>query len=187
MLTFARLVIAASWLVLFGYFVSAWPKARIGRAESGRRVNHVSVAGMFFEFSGLAVVPFFRVEDPGLPLWVYGCAVGLAMVSAALGIVAGVHLGRQFRMQAVVTDQHRLITSGPYSVLRHPIYASLIGLVIATALTFADWRVLGIALPLMVLGTEIRVRTEDRLLSSHFGVEFETYRRRVKAYLPGLR
>jgi protein-S-isoprenylcysteine O-methyltransferase Ste14 len=38
-----------------------------------------------------------------------------------------------------------------------------------------------------ILGTEIRVRSEDELLAQHFGERFEQYRSNVKAYLPGLR
>jgi protein-S-isoprenylcysteine O-methyltransferase Ste14 len=42
------------------------------------------------------------------------------------------------------------------------------------------------ALVLFVAGTEIRVRTEEALLSAHFGEEFQNYKRRVSAYIPFL-
>jgi protein-S-isoprenylcysteine O-methyltransferase Ste14 len=187
MLTFARLLVHASWVVLLAYFVIGWARARVDRAETGRKANHASLAGMVLEVGSIALIPFFRVDDPGLPVGIYGFACVLAMVSSAFGIMAGVHLGKQLRLQAVVTAEHRLIVTGPYSVLRHPIYASLLGLLIAIALVFADWRVLLILVPLYIVGTEIRVRTEDRLLAQHFGEPFELYRARVKAYLPGVR
>jgi protein-S-isoprenylcysteine O-methyltransferase Ste14 len=44
-----------------------------------------------------------------------------------------------------------------------------------------------VAIPMMVLGTEIRLRAEDKLLAAHFGEEFQAYRRRVSAWLPGIR
>jgi protein-S-isoprenylcysteine O-methyltransferase Ste14 len=40
------------------------------------------------------------------------------------------------------------------------------------------------ALLFFIVGTEIRVRAEDRLLASHFGEEFTAYRSRVRAYIP---
>jgi protein-S-isoprenylcysteine O-methyltransferase Ste14 len=39
---------------------------------------------------------------------------------------------------------------------------------------------------LFIIGTEIRVRIEERLLASHFGEEFQAYKRSVPAYLPFL-
>lgn len=187
MLDLARLIIPASWVVLFGSFAWSWRRAQRGRRESGRRVERASLLGMLLEFAALALAPLFRVADPGLPGWVYAASAGLAMVSAAFGIRAGAVLGRQLRIQAVVTDEHRLITAGPYSLVRHPIYAALFGMILATALVFAELRALAVVVPVFLAGTEIRVRSEDRLLAEHFGKEFDEYRRRVRAYLPGLR
>lgn len=186
MLEAARVVVAGSWLVLFGWFAWQWRHAQTGRTESGRRTNPNSLAGMALEMSALLLVAAFR-SDPALPAPVYMVAAGLAVASAWFGVLAGQHLGKQLRIQAVVTDDHRLVTTGPYGVVRHPIYASLLGLLLATALTWSDPRVLVAALPVFLLGTEIRVRSEERLLAAYFGEQFEEYRRRVRAYLPGIR
>jgi protein-S-isoprenylcysteine O-methyltransferase Ste14 len=187
MLTFAKLLVHASWALLVAYFFLAWARARRNRPESGRKANAGSLVGMAIEIGSIALIPLFRVADPGLPSLVYALAAALAMISSAFGIMAGVHLGKQLRMQAVVTEEHRLIVTGPYSVVRHPIYASMLGLLISIALVFAEWRVLLILVPVYILGTEIRVRSEDQLLAQHFGEQFEQYRADVKAYLPGLR
>jgi protein-S-isoprenylcysteine O-methyltransferase Ste14 len=56
----------------------------------------------------------------------------------------------------------------------------------ATAVIIAGWELSVAALLLFVIGTEIRVRTEERLLASRFGEEFEAYKRSVPAYLPFL-
>jgi protein-S-isoprenylcysteine O-methyltransferase Ste14 len=104
-----------------------------------------------------------------------------------MGWTAVTHLGRQFRVQAGLYHDHALVRSGPYRIVRHPIYASLLGMLLCTILLMTDWRWAIVSLALYVAGTEIRVRTEDGLLASRFGDEFRTYQRSVPAYIPFVR
>lgn len=181
----ARYVVLGSGAVAFLGWVMQWLKARRGRSESGRVVNPSSRTGMLLELTALALLFVWRHD--ALPGWAYAAAGALAVVSAAFGVSAGRHLGRHFRTQAVVTSEHSLVRSGPYSVVRHPIYASLLGLFVAAGIVISNVAGLAIALAVFVAGTEIRVRAEDELLAARFGSEFEEYRRRVRAYVPGLR
>ena len=121
---------------------------------------------------------------------------GLARIAAALVVgVAGIvlawqavaHLGRQFRIQAGLYEDHELVRTGPYALVRHPIYASLLAMLVTTLLLLTPWIWAPLALALFVAGTEIRVHTEDRLLESRFGDVFRDYRRHVPAYLPFVR
>jgi protein-S-isoprenylcysteine O-methyltransferase Ste14 len=187
MLIAARAAVMLSWFAVFGGWVLQWWHARHGRSDAGRKVNRASVAGMLLELTSFVILVLWREPVPVYPGVVYVGASLLAISSAVLGWVAGLHLGAQLRVQAVVTSEHRLVTSGPYSVVRHPIYACLFGFLIATGLVFSRPLALVAALPVFVLGTEIRLRAEDRLLAEHFGEEFQAYRRRVSAWLPGLR
>jgi protein-S-isoprenylcysteine O-methyltransferase Ste14 len=108
-------------------------------------------------------------------------------VAVWMGWNAVIHLGRQFRIQAGLYEDHKLVTTGPYAVVRHPIYSSMFALLLAmvAAMTPPMW--IGISLALFVAGTEIRVRTEDGLLRSRFPEESARYRRRVSAYIPFVR
>jgi protein-S-isoprenylcysteine O-methyltransferase Ste14 len=187
MLTAARVVVVLSWIVVFIGWVRQWLRARAGRSEWGRRVNPVSLIGMTLELGSFIFPLIFLAPELSVPPWLCVFAALLAVASAALGWAAGEHLGAQLRIQAVVTDTHRLITSGPYSVVRHPIYACLFGFLISTGLVFSRPIALLIAIPILVIGTEIRMRAEDKLLETRFGEEFEAYRRRVSAWLPGIR
>ena len=80
-----------------------------------------------------------------------------------------------------------MIRTGPYRLVRHPIYASLLGMLLATAAVVARWEAALAAALVYVAGTEIRVRAEDRLLARRFGPSFEEYRRTVPAYIPFVR
>ncbi|MGH9646858.1 MAG: methyltransferase family protein [Bryobacteraceae bacterium] len=96
-------------------------------------------------------------------------------------------LGRHLRLDAALTADHELIRSGPYRLIRHPIYASMLCVLLGTGLLIASWPLLIAGILVFTVGTEIRVRIEDGLLSSRFGDEFQNYRRAVPAYIPLIR
>jgi protein-S-isoprenylcysteine O-methyltransferase Ste14 len=116
-------------------------------------------------------------------------------ISAVLEILAAVmawhavrSLGRQFRIHAGVYHDHELVRTGPYALVRHPIYTSLLGMMLATMLslrTSLAWS--GVALALFIAGTEIRIRSEEALLEAKFGDAFHAYRKAVSAYIPFVR
>jgi protein-S-isoprenylcysteine O-methyltransferase Ste14 len=139
---------------------------------------------------GLAIFAAFVFRNP--PEDQPGTAQ--VMVSLVLGVLAGVlswtsvkHLGRQFRVQAGLYDDHQLVRTGPYALVRHPIYASLLAMLLCTLLLLTPWRWALLSLALFLAGTEIRVRTEDRLLAARFGESFHQYRQKTPAYLPFVR
>lgn len=111
----------------------------------------------------------------------------LAPPPVALAWAATRHLGKQWRYQAAVSEGHELIQTGPYGWVRHPIYASMLGMMLATGFCWTWWPLFVAAIIVFVIGTEIRVRAEDRLLGEHFGAEFAAYRSRVCAYIPFVR
>ena len=111
----------------------------------------------------------------------------LAPWSVALVWFAVRHLGKQWRIQAGLSADHELVQTGPYRLLRHPVYASMLGMLLATGLIWTWWPILAPALAVFLAGTEIRVRAEDRLLASRFGDSFGRYRSRVRAYIPLVR
>ncbi len=162
-------------------------------APHGQKRAHITVAGptrlgLLFETAAifLAFLIHGPLEAPVAPL-----RFTLALISAAAGIQlsfgAVKHLGRQFRIHAGLYHDHRLVTSGPYGVVRHPIYSGLLAMLLATILIGTPWQWGAASVLLFLAGTEIRVRTEDKLLASRFGNEFYEYQKRVPAYLPFVR
>lgn len=96
-------------------------------------------------------------------------------------------LGRHLRLDAALNTDHELIRSGPYRIIRHPIYTSMLCVLLGTGFLIASWPLLIAGIFVFTAGTEIRVRIEDRLLASRFGDEFLNYRRAVRAYIPLVR
>ena len=138
-------------------------------------------AAVFFAWA----THFMLGGQPGLPRVLASMVLGPC--AAALAWSAVKHLGRQYRITAGVFADHDLVRGGPYRFVRHPVYASLLLLLLSTLLLLAPWRWFVISLLLYVAGAEIRIRAEDRLLAAHFGEEFEQYRKQVRAYIPFLR
>jgi protein-S-isoprenylcysteine O-methyltransferase Ste14 len=118
-------------------------------------------------------------------------AVGVFTVVVAAGSVwlvmcAVRTLGQQWALAARLVEGHNLITEGPYSWVRNPIYTGMFGMLLATGLAVSRWIVLPAAIVLFAIGTVIRVRSEEKLLREAFGPQFEEYTRRVPAVLPGI-
>jgi len=77
--------------------------------------------------------------------------------------------------------------AGPYRFVRHPIYASMFSVLLGAGFLTTPWWLFIPAIILFLIGTEIRVRIEDKLLAAHFGAKFDAYRKSVPAYVPFLR
>ena len=111
----------------------------------------------------------------------------LAPPSVVLVWMAVRHLDKQWRFEAALSEDHKLITTGPYRWLRNPIYASMLGMLLATGFAKTWWPLLVAGVIFFVIGTEIRVRAEEMLLEERFGEEFAQYKTQTPAYLPILR
>lgn len=114
-------------------------------------------------------------------------SMAFGVVSVALVAWALRHLDMEWRIKAVVTEDHRFVTTGPYGVIRHPIFAALFSLLLATVLLLTRPAAALAAIAVYLWGTEIRIRAEDGLLERRFGRLFRDYRRATPAYLPFLR
>jgi protein-S-isoprenylcysteine O-methyltransferase Ste14 len=107
---------------------------------------------------------------------------------AALLSWTGAHaLGRQWRVDAGLNKDHELIRSGPYRLVRHPIYTSMLCFLFGIGFLITPPLLLLLSLVVFMIGTEIRVRIEDALLASQFGEQFYQYKRSVPAYIPFLK
>jgi protein-S-isoprenylcysteine O-methyltransferase Ste14 len=114
---------------------------------------------------------------------IFGC-VALAWLSAGMTFWAIRTLGRQWAFGARLVEGHELVTSGPYRLVRNPIYSGLFGMAIATAGVLSQPWTIAVGAPLFLAGTLIRVRAEERLLRARFGSRYDEFARRVPALLP---
>jgi protein-S-isoprenylcysteine O-methyltransferase Ste14 len=122
-------------------------------------------------------------------LWHVGYAGGYALAGLAfLGIVfawwARIHLGRLWSGAITLKQDHRIIDSGPYALVRHPIYTGLIVSILATAAAQATVTGL-IGAAVIVIGLWLKARIEERFLTAELSAEaYGSYRRRVPMLVP---
>jgi len=113
-------------------------------------------------------------------------AAAFAIGSMWLATAAIGELGKQWSLQARLIEDHQLVTTGVYQIVRHPIYTAMLGMLIATGLVFSQWIAVVGAVVVFLIGTEIRTRIEERLLRGAFGAEFERWKADVPGLLPFL-
>ena len=127
----------------------------------------------------------FWVQPPAV--WRVGLSALFLACAAAFSWTALRALGKQWRLDAGLNADHELVRHGVYAVVRHPIYTSMLCLLLGQGFMVAPWPLLATGTVLMILGTEIRVRCEERLLRAQFGAELDAYRQKVGAYVPWLK
>jgi protein-S-isoprenylcysteine O-methyltransferase Ste14 len=80
---------------------------------------------------------------------------------------------------------HRLIVSGPYAIVRHPMYLAVVLAAWGSLTLYQTWASLGFAV--MMLGLVVRGRREERVLEDEFGERWREYAGRVPGWLPSRR
>jgi len=114
-------------------------------------------------------------------------ATGLAVEAMGLflAIWARRHLGRNWSGEITIKVEHQLIRSGPYRLLRHPIYTGLLAMYTGTALVTGE-RLAMLGLTMAAFAYWRKIRLEEANLSVAFGGDYEAYRRETWALVPGL-
>jgi protein-S-isoprenylcysteine O-methyltransferase Ste14 len=109
----------------------------------------------------------------------------LLLLGIGFAIWARMHLGQYWSGYVTLKPGHRLIRSGPYALVRHPIYTGILLAMIGTAIVID--RVRGVLAVIIAAETFVRkLRIEERWLTEEFGDEYERYRKEVKALVPGI-
>jgi protein-S-isoprenylcysteine O-methyltransferase Ste14 len=111
--------------------------------------------------------------------------VALYAVGGALRLWPVYVLGYRFSGLVAIQPGHALLTSGIYSIIRHPSYLGLFINALGWALAFRS--VVGVLLALLTLVPLVgRIVAEERLLQSQFGSEYDAYRARTSRLIPGV-
>jgi protein-S-isoprenylcysteine O-methyltransferase Ste14 len=116
------------------------------------------------------------------PLW-SGIGAGLVVIGLLFTVWAREHLGRNWSDVVTIKVDHELVTSGPYRVVRHPIYTGLLVAFVGSAIARGEWRgILAVALGFWAFWRKSRV--EERLMREQFGTAYEEYSQHVAGIIP---
>jgi len=115
-------------------------------------------------------------------------AAGLAMLAAgvALRTWAILTLGRLFKFVVVIQEGHRVVTSGPYRLLRHPSYTGALVAFLGTGIVLDSWLSTLILVLIPLLAILVRIHVEEAELTNALGREYRTYASRTRRLVPGL-
>jgi len=174
-------ILAAGWIVwMTPFFLTR-------RGERAQTLDRRARWGIFIQAIGFAILWMnqYWARNPSVVRIIP--AVCFLILADLLSWTSARTLGRQWRFDAGLNADHELVQSGAYRFIRHPIYASMLCMLLGTGLLITPAPLLLVSVVLVVIGLEIRIRIEDALLASRFGEEFRAYQRRVPAYLPFIR
>jgi protein-S-isoprenylcysteine O-methyltransferase Ste14 len=177
-------LMAGLWLA----WIASWHLAALWRGEK-REEAAPREYRLHFAIAALGFFMAFAPWQPMPRLWPASDALGWAMVGLtaagfALAWWARIRLGRLWSGGVVLREAHRVVDSGPYAWVRHPIYTGLFAAVIAMAVVRASpLALLGAAL--FVLGFTLKARVEERFLDASLP-DYAAYRRQVGMIVPRL-
>jgi protein-S-isoprenylcysteine O-methyltransferase Ste14 len=179
------LVAAIPWVLFSAY----WEIAAKGAAEAKSSESRVSRGVHVFLANVALLLEIAPIRGLGrlLPASALTMAVGLAVEAMGLFLTIWARraLGRNWSGEISIKVEHQLIRSGPYRLLRHPIYTGLLAMYVGTAIVSGEWlAVVGLAMAGFAYWRKIRL--EEANLNLAFGDEYDAYRRETWALVPGL-
>ena len=139
----------------------------------------------FLLLVALLVVPFVGSINLRMPLPLWLRWAGLALGLASLGLWSWTHaeLGRLWSVKLRLREDHRLISSGPYVRVRHPMYSAILGWAVGLGLVVASWLPLAFA----AVGAVVffaRSQREEKMMLERFGDEYRAYMKATGRFLP---
>lgn len=172
-------------------YVAGYVKAARDLPRDRLLFSFILVLGMPFTVWWLAVpiYAFYPSIFEGLGLEIQNQLLGWIGMAATFfaGVIhvwSHMVLGRYYAQGLPKIRQgHKLVTTGPYRYVRHPIYVSAILYFVATFLLAANWFFLMIFLTL-IPGLYVFAKREEKVLIDHFGSEYSDYMKRSWMFIP---
>jgi len=177
----------AMWLSYFAYWwaMSTNVKVTERRESVPSRLARLGAIGCAVALLWLPRVPLPLLNERFLPLGALCFWSGAAVTAGGLlfSVWARRVLGKNWSQAVTVKEGHELITSGPYALVRHPIYTGLLLAFIGSAVARGEWR--GLLAVALVFGTLWhKLRLEEKWMRHQFGESYEAYSRHVAALVP---
>ena len=174
-------------------WVSSWVAASLwsGRTEKRDTTYETWTYRALICAGAILIAPWTAQLLGEKPTWQVGsygayALVGVMLLGLALTWWARIELGRLWSSAITRKEEHRLVDTGPYAFVRHPIYTGIIIALLATAATEATMLAY-LGAVLITIGLWVKARAEERFLSAELGPEsYESYRRRVPMLVPFL-
>ncbi len=181
-------LIALTAITIAGGVASLFTEGHVGSGVREDRSNRWVIAALGALGFADAYLPAYTDQHDILTFGGEGVrwfGVALYAIGGVLRIAPVFVLGRRFSGLVAIQPDHRLVTGGIYSVIRHPSYLGLFVNALGWGLAFRAGVGVLIAV-LMLIVVLARIEAEERLLRETFGAEYDAYRARTRRLIPYL-
>lgn len=173
-------VFAVGWAAFWLYWLVAAFSMKSGRVPWSRVLSTRAVIAV-------VVILLFRLRafrSHGLNTDPWRAGIGLVLFAVGLGfaIWARTHIGRNWGVPMTQKNEPALVTSGPYQLVRHPIYSGILAAIIGTAVALS-WLWLTAA-ALAGIYFIYSATVEERYLTEQFPNDYPVYKRSTKMLVP---
>ena len=177
------------WSILWAYWVFRWWGNKKTVYRQGYLVRAINSCAVLSAYA-LIYVPSFSVGWLGLRALPHGsfsqvAGSVLCILGVALAIWARHTIGTNWSGIITLKEGHALVQTGPYVIVRHPIYSGLILAMLGSAIVLGELRGL-LSVGLMPLSFTRKMNDEERLMKTQFPKEYPEYQARVKRLIPFL-
>jgi protein-S-isoprenylcysteine O-methyltransferase Ste14 len=107
----------------------------------------------------------------------------LTIAGVAFAIWGRFHLGGNWSGTVTIKQDHKLIRTGPYAIVRHPIYTGFEFAILGTAVAIGEVRGL-VATGTALIGMRLKARAEEAFMTEQFGAEYAQYKKHVRSMIP---
>jgi protein-S-isoprenylcysteine O-methyltransferase Ste14 len=186
-IVFGHRFVGVLWLAWLAYWIAAARHTATNRRKEswleGAAYRIPLLAGLFFVFLSKKFLP--SISQFLWPQSAAAMGIGIIFAVAGLGIAvwARIHLGKYWSGRVTIKVDHRVIQTGPYAWVRHPIYTGLLLALLGTLITVGTLSCL-VGFVTIFISVLCKLALEEKWLRAQFGEEYEDYRRRVKALVP---
>ena len=189
MLWFYEAFFPVVWIAFFVYWqikaVGAKPTQRLEPLVSGiLRVLAFVIAIVLLSVPRIPV-PWLYVQLWPSGLWPFWLGAAVTVAGILFAVWARAHLGRNWSRSVTIKQGHELITTGPYAVVRHPIYAGILIGFLGMAIAISQVRGV-IVHAIIFLVFWVKLRMEEEWMRSQFGETYAAYSRKTAALVPYL-
>ncbi|MEL6657600.1 MAG: isoprenylcysteine carboxylmethyltransferase family protein [Bacteroidota bacterium] len=116
--------------------------------------------------------------------WTFPLGAALLVLSIIFRVWAIQTLGRFFTATVQIVDEHQVVQTGPYALVRHPSYTGAYLSYVGTGIMLEAWWGLAFAAVAMGIAYYQRISAEEETLLAHFGEAYEQYSQRTKRLIP---
>ena len=175
-----ELVLAIGWAAFWTYWLVAAFSMKRGHVPWARELRVRALIVVL----AIVLTRLGAFRGHGLNTDPWRAGVGLLLFALGLGfaIWARVHIGRNWGTPMSQKDDPELVTSGPYHLVRHPIYSGILIAGVGTALALSWFWLIAVALAGVYFAYSATI--EERNMAKQFPESYPAYRRSTKMLVP---